>query len=190
MKTQTYRHRGAVNTKAIAGIVLAVVLISIALYLNVGKSSSSKSDIYFVDLATGKLFVQPGGTLAPVAAPSQSSNASEPTGVFAYVYACGECSGDQFIGYVEKFTDAHRQMLSKGATSAVGLDEPQNINPKEYASVTAQGVLVAAWPESEEETGHTDLEWVVKSGEAGRVLTRSAITDRCGNMQKPRICLP
>lgn len=58
---------------------------------------------YFYDQNTGKLFAAPASTVGPIETESGPYH-SEPAGVRAHVFACGQCSieSNRFIGYLSK----------------------------------------------------------------------------------------
>lgn len=58
--------------------------------------------VFFFDLNTGELFVQPFGTEPPVAAPSGPMPSGHPAGVRAYVFSCdGHTATSNRFGYLE-----------------------------------------------------------------------------------------
>lgn len=72
--------------------------------------------VYYYDLGTDQLFVAPPADVTPIDAPSGKDN-----GVRAYVFACGDCSGQTFIGWLERTAPAARKMRDNN--SAVSVDD-------------------------------------------------------------------
>ena len=107
------------------GGTIAAIVIVVAIVLAVSRSGDTgpthrKVDqIYFYDLGDKKLYATDPDTLSPTDAPSGfKTPESEPGGVRAYVFGCGDCK-EHFIAYLEKYTPEGKKMMESGDVTAI-----------------------------------------------------------------------
>jgi hypothetical protein len=121
------------NNPAVATVVAVLVLVGALLLLvwqsekpNPGNElSGGARQVWFYDLGTGQKF--PGATtnLPPFKTDSGPEN-----GVRAWVFACGDCKNEQFVAFLEKFTDeAKRVLTAPPSPPPTGSPRPPNGPP-------------------------------------------------------------
>ena len=165
------RVSGAASPKLIVLIVVLVACLSVAGFLLAG-SGGQVSGRYFVDLADGNLFVGPVA-MAPIPSPSGTGEA-----VTAHVYACGDCDAETFIAFIEKYTDAGKDVQAK--LIAIGPDNPPE--RADLEATLAENHFLASYSEG---TAADAIEWVsFESADAGAVR-RDALA-RCTSARAVR----
>ena len=97
------------------GSGLAILLVALVMY-SLGGSDAPAQALnvereWFYDLSTGELFVQPRGTIPPVAATSGAMVDGEPTGVRAFVYAPAAQPDQTIVGYLVTTTPGYRAAM-------------------------------------------------------------------------------
>jgi hypothetical protein len=110
---------------------------------------------FYLDTATGKLFVAPPDSYPPVKAPTGGV-----TGVKAIFYSCGTCDDpkQRFLGYVTRYTDEAKAKLTAGT----------NLNFDERDKLMVEGLEKSA----------EGKEWVLAVSKEGRAFEAKAI-ERC-----------
>ena len=129
VKLQYKRKRRKLTKKHKMAIASAVIVAGIGLLIvrlqSVGprKSTIVVSDqVWYYDLNTKELFPGSPDDVAPIEAPSGQTPEGAPAGMRAYVFACGECEGDnEFIAYLEKFSPIFKKMSSKEGIDRAGI---------------------------------------------------------------------
>jgi hypothetical protein len=107
--------RDLVNNNSAAVTIGAVVILIFALYYIIssgdGTSNSGAQgpiDVYYFDDKTGELFTDKSDKIAPFPSPAGGK------AYRAYVFNCTACDGEtDFIGYLEGFTDDHKELVRK-----------------------------------------------------------------------------
>lgn len=164
--------RETIQEKQAVVAIVAVVLIAVGVFLMRGSERGKTSGIryiYFYDLGSNELYATGLQTRPPAPAPSGSQ------GVKAYVYSCGKCTpSQQFIGYLESYSERDRQMLERGG------DMPSDQAANLAAAIVPQ---VAAEPDKGAEP-----QWVPASTAEGRKITEAPST-RCDGIPA-RVCNP
>ena len=85
-----------------AAALLLLIALTVLYFQFASPGGGTLRAIYFKDLETGEMFEQAGGTIAPITAPSGGR------GVRAHLYTCGECTPDEWFGYLETFSEEAR----------------------------------------------------------------------------------
>jgi hypothetical protein len=158
--------------KPIVGIAIAVVLLGATAVVWMRQSSgpSGAGVRYFYDLDSGDIVTfKADGEMPPVTLESGSS------GVTAHLFSCGACGKDNFVAYLEMYTDAYKQAVMRHGSS----DQPAGplIPPR-------NGRLVAAVPDN----GANPV-WLEYESSQGLALIRAA-AQRCDNDSRATECLP
>lgn len=124
--------------------------------------------VYFWDMDRGEAFTA-RRAVPPIEAPSGGE------GVWAHLFTCGECTPDEWFGYLEKYTDE---------AAAVLRHEP--------ADLEAGPGLTEDWQFLRENQSVRSLDngpWVRHYSREGERI-REQINDRCGPDAFPRRCRP
>ena len=149
--------------------VVAIVLLIVALgslawqFRGPGAPDSS---VYYWDLETDEHFVAPAQT-PPVEAPSGGE------GVRAILYSCGECTPNEWFGYLQTHTPEY----------ARAMEDPElfeQMDPAEQQRFAAQGRLVRPLD---------GAEWLIKGSREGQLL-EDQMYERCGPGERPTQCVP
>lgn len=96
--------------KTCIAVTALVVLGLLAWWTNRPVKVQPLPQVYFFDLGTNTLYIQPPGTQAPAKAPSGQM------GVMAAVFSCGSCDDAQnrFVGYLVMNSPSYNQALEDG----------------------------------------------------------------------------
>lgn len=173
-------------TAASATTVLAICLGILA--FSATGAMRGASDVYYFDMATGRLFTAPGGQLLPIATSSSDATviADHSTGgVLAYVFACNSCSdsNDRFIGYLQTHNPRTLERFSKGGHGGA---ETSLAIKLLYLQESEDGLLVRAF---NTDTNQGEGDWVPeRSSRASAVF--QTVTRRCGEGASPMRCEP
>ena len=147
--------RAAAPVKVIAVLVVVTVLAAVAVAVNLGGGPSAvdpNASKWFYEASTGTLVA--GADLGP-------DQGALPQ---AYVFACGSCDGERFIGYVEQQS---ADAASAAKQLAAGDDMPMQ-EMERLEALVAEGSQVAAIAE-----GDTAIEWVGRQTKEGRAIVQS-----------------
>jgi hypothetical protein len=123
------------------GVVGGILLVAIVIFVFSGGDDVGGPPVithmWFQDLNTGETFVvevgdtrelpphaTESGPLKENAGPLKSG---DPAGVLAHKYACGDCSGEQFVGYLESGSVARRKLLISGDAMASLTEEGMKV---------------------------------------------------------------
>lgn len=158
---------------AVAAVIIAVASVFATTRSIIGPSRQP-ADLYYYDLNTGDLFTAPGGALQPIAAPS--SDADNPSGVRAHVFACGSCddASVRYVGYITKFNpDVVAKVLERNGGVI-------NAEFHQLLDLTADNTLVRST--------ESDDDWRPIGSRTGIALVTAA-QKRCGNATPAR-CVP
>lgn len=161
--------RQKLNQSPMATGLLCVVLSAAALASIKATSSKPVPGLrYFYDLSTRQVISEVGTAPFP---PTMLASGNQ--GVAARIFACGGCkNGEQFIGYLEKFTDEFQAIMTA---------DPTVTGP---VMVPSEGTLVAEAPGAGEK-----IIWVEMHSFEGQAILRS-VAGRCGNGEPPKQCYP
>jgi len=157
-------NRSPVIGAAAAMLVLSLSIVTAAAW-DGGHARNPK--LWYYDLETHELFTS-RRPLPPIAAPS-NDNTDAPTGVRAYVFACGACSAKgegEFIGYLETFSDEATDLYRR-----VENGEELALNEEELWKTVSQGHRIRDEPNDR---------WVPFDNEDGRQI-RANVATRCPN---------
>lgn len=105
------RVREWMNNNSVVVTILAAVILVAALGLVVMQFQGPTyvpPNVYYWNLDTNEVFVQRADAVPPIQAP----NGGE--GVRAYLFSCGECSPDQWFGYLQKFDEEGKRLQEQG----------------------------------------------------------------------------
>lgn len=145
-------------------VILIVGVLGLGLasaIVNWPQKSTPLPSVYFYDLGTNQVYIEPPGTTPPVTAPSGKM------GVVAAMYSCGSCddSSERFIGYLQMETPEYKKAM----------ETSQPITPEQ----SSNGVLLRKVDSDA---------WFVRESEAGQKLF-DALMARCpeGTLQ---VCTP
>ncbi len=84
------------KSPAVGIVVAGGLMILTVIMIVVSRSSDAAGDIWYYDLKTAqRIAAPPTQNGEPVTLPSGG------TGVVAYVFSCGPCNGESFVGYLE-----------------------------------------------------------------------------------------
>jgi hypothetical protein len=120
---------------SIAGGLIAIAIITVAMGGEDRNGLPDNSLLWYVDLNTSERFEVPrdaggNGTLPPQVAPSGSLKdpngpmpAGAPAGVRLFVFACDDCSNEQFEGYLQTMGPRAREAYVSGAAE-MGPNQP------------------------------------------------------------------
>ena len=146
----------------IAGVAFLLAIVITLVFLGDDDEGlpTSPTQLYFFDMESKKLFAGPRGVLPPITAESGPHK-----GARAYVYACGDCDKDQFIGYVEVYLPDHQKAVQSGDRFA--------------AQNTQSGHLISK---------HEELKWVPRTSQQGHAIIRET-WGKCP-AGKPKPCFP
>ncbi len=163
--------RQTITDKPIVGVCIAIVaFIAVALLLRAQSSNpASAGQRFYYDVTSGELVgFKADQPLPPVTLPSGNQ------GVLAHVFACGDCSSEQFIGYLEQYTDAYKQAVTVDVTN---MDGP--------ALAPMSGHMVAADPNGGQP------QWIESTSMQGSQVMRAA-SIRCDAQGTDRAmeCVP
>jgi hypothetical protein len=168
----------------------AVLLIGLCLWLTLRPRDGAVPDagpatVWFYDLNTKQLYPAEPGAIAPEPTPSgpyrMPDGSESPAGVRAYVFTCTDCgdAGSRFIGYLEMYTPAVRELLRERrahrddaappSTRLSDLDDP------------GHSARLIRTPD--------DDRWVPADSDAGQAIL-AGLHKRCGGDQKLRPCQP
>lgn len=97
------------DNPGISLMVVAVLLIGSlgVLAMQMRGTPAEVDEVYFWDLGTEEAFAGPTGAIPPIEAPSGDE------GVHAHLLTCGECTPDQWFGYLEKYSDSAKRMYEE-----------------------------------------------------------------------------
>jgi len=157
---------GIIQEKPIVGVVIVIVVLGIVGYVMFSRSSTSvePGSRFYYDVSSGEMVTfKANEPLPPVTLPSGKE------GVLAHVYACGDCSSEQFVGYLQKFTDEYKQIVTRV------IDPSQSTDPVVRPMT---GELVAANPDAGGQP-----KWIEMNSEAGTQIIR-AVRERCAQGQR------
>lgn len=103
MKPKTFR-------KTCIAVSALIVLSLLAWWVHRPVKVQPLPQVYFFDLGTNALYVQPPGTQSPTQAPSGAM------GVMAAVFSCGSCDDEQsrFVGYLTMNSPAYNKAMEQG----------------------------------------------------------------------------
>lgn len=121
-------------------IAVLAALGLVAVILHWPRQSAPLPSVYFYDLGTNQVYIEPAGTTPPVKAPSGKM------GVIAVMFSCGSCqdSNERFIGYLEMETPSYKQL----ASGSEAISPEQSRRGILYRNVDSEG-----WFERESEQG-------------------------------------
>ena len=102
MSVREWLNNNSQMTMGLAVVVLLAALVVVAMQFR-SAGPRTALDVYFWDMQANQAFVHPGNAIPPVEAPSGGE------GVRAHLYTCGECTPDEWFGYLEKYTDRAKQ---------------------------------------------------------------------------------
>lgn len=96
------------NPATALAAVVALLIVSLAvLVTQLGGTGGGPTPVYFWDLDAGEPFEAPADAMPPVDAPSGG------VGVRAHLYTCGECTAEEWFGYLETHSDRARRMYAE-----------------------------------------------------------------------------
>ncbi|MCX5662713.1 MAG: hypothetical protein NTW19_23785 [Planctomycetota bacterium] len=149
-------------------VVAAVVLL---IQTGVIPPSTVVGKFWYYDLATEKLFAA-DDQIPPIRVPTGPKD-GPPTGVRAYVFACGECSdaSKRVIGYLETFDPEVHDEIVQGTPT--------------YAAATGSDVIPGMQKNLIKRP--TDKEWIGGSTPEGIDL-KLAATPTCADGNAPKTC--
>ncbi|MFW6059506.1 MAG: hypothetical protein ACODAQ_04960 [Phycisphaeraceae bacterium] len=101
MRVREWINNNSVITTVVAAVLLVVALSVVAMQLR--GPTYQPTEVYFWDLGTEEPFVLTSDQTPPVEAPSGDR------GVRAHLYTCGECTPDEWFGYLETLTKEAKQ---------------------------------------------------------------------------------
>ncbi len=157
-------------TRQAALLVLAAAALGVAAFIfsRQPDASAPPDQVYFYDLATGKLLAQPADTLPPQTVGDSNSNA-----VLAHVFACGNCAdlAQRQTLMLETLTPEARNYL---------LNPPVDPQP----GIVENGTLIAPTPATPDQAP----KWVIKNSDAG-INLREQIARHCDG-RPPKPCFP
>jgi hypothetical protein len=166
--------RETIQEKPIVGIIIAVVALGIVGYVFYWQSAAGVplGSRYYYDVSSGELVPHKTDSMPPVTLPSGNQ------GVLAHVFACGDCGSEQFVGYLQKYTDAYK----KQATQEIDLT-----NSTGPVTPSMSGDLVAQKPD-----GIGEPQWCEMTSLQGAQIVRNARArcDSGGDAKKAVPCLP
>lgn len=173
LRSWVNRHSGIATLAAIVLVFASVGVMANNLLRN---PTYQPVDVYFYDLNTGELFVDKSDVIAPIAAPSDTGNEREPSGVRAFVYSCTSCADEasRFVAWLEKYTPS-----AKAALEAPVEELPED-ELMDMTMAFERGHLVK---------GVNDRRWVLAESERAFKIMESAHT-RCGDDAIPVQCRP
>lgn len=148
MKPGLPRWRARLKMEPKVGVALAGGLFALSLFIlfttgGQKKTGPDMSLIWYYDLNTNEKYEvkwdgygpeQFNAQIPPQPAPSgplqrdwpPPLKKGDPAGVRVYMFACGDCSNEQFIGYLETFPVAIRDMIGEGKAT------PREMVPNHY----------------------------------------------------------
>lgn len=101
----------------LAAVGLLVVALGVLFVTQRGPSPGELRDAYFWDLEANEPFVAPARAIPPIEAPSGGR------GVRAHLHTCGECTADEWFGYLETYTDEAKEHYEREGVPPADDDE-------------------------------------------------------------------
>lgn len=181
MRKTLEKNQAVVAAAAAAAVVVAAVLIILQSQPR-AQPATPWPLVYAYDLNTKTTFAVHQNNLPPIRTESGGKPFVQPAGVWAHVYACGDCSdpGKRFVGWLEKFTpetEKHLQTLLDGFKEGF-----RELNPITATDTWVVDDLLIAMPDKPNA-------WVPQTSDEADAM-RSKLRGKCGKDVVPVPCQP
>ena len=115
------------STLVTVGAVLFLVVALGVVFLQMRGPSIARSDAdtYFWDIDAHEPFVAPLNE-EPDQAPSGGPVAQ------AYLFSCGECTPDQWFGYLERYTDEYHRLMREGTFNEMPMPQREQFMERNH----------------------------------------------------------
>lgn len=154
--------------KLAIGIIVLVLLLVIGSQMIGSKSKAASAPRWYYDLDTNELVPHATFETAPITLPNGHS------AVLAHVYGCGNCDGDTFIAFIERFDPSAPNRPNPNA----------KVESNPNAADSSQGRQIAADPKT---TGGKPL-WIAHDSPQAATIGGGA--SPCSQGQRSRQCRP
>ncbi|MEM6552550.1 MAG: hypothetical protein AAF750_10550 [Planctomycetota bacterium] len=183
----------------IAAVVLLIVCLALIVRQLLGGGGGQARDMFYLDTATGQVFIESAAQFAPIDAPSGAGN-----GVRAHIYSCGDCddiASDIDTGmtaadiaglgakllYVERMPP--EALASYKSKEAAGPDDPSVAMAAEELSNQVQVAEIVDGVMQEWQSG-TDMDPSVDAEQMWGVKITRMLKELCPGGERPSLCLP